>query len=379
MIDRRRAYWLCQIGGWGGFYAISAAFFALRFDYTWNLFIHQAMGGVLGIGLTHAFRGVVHRRGWTHLPLQPLLVRVLSSTLALAALRTAIAYLAVYTTPLGSPFPAEAGFWSVVSVLGQLFNASLLYLFWSAVYFGLHAFWNYRQAEVDKWKLEAQAEAARLKALKLQLNPHFFFNSLNSVRTLIMEDPDRAQTMVSRLAHLLRRTLRAGEEKTVPLEEELSTVRTYLELEEVRLGDRLTYEIDLEDGARESLVPHLLVQTLVENGIKHGVAQRSNGGRVRVTAEEHGNATCIQVENTGHLDVEEGGLGLANVRERLQLLFGEEASLTLEEPEPGTVVATAWVPEADREPEGMSVPPVASLSDRRLEEDRIETGVRRGS
>ncbi len=217
-------------------------------------------------------------------------------------------------------------------------------MLWSLIYFGVHYFWNYRKAEVDKWKLEAQAETARLKALKLQLNPHFFFNSLNSVRALIAEDPDRAQRMVTRLARLLRNTLQVDDVKTVPLEEELSTVRTYLELESVRFEDRLRYEIDAEEEALARPVPFLLVQTLAENGIKHGVAQYQSGGVITIDAHVADGTLCIRVTNPGTLDTEEGGTGLANARERLQLLFGEKASLTVENADADTVEATVMLP-----------------------------------
>jgi LytS/YehU family sensor histidine kinase len=236
-------------------------------------------------------------------------------------------------------------YWSFSRVVLSLFGSSILLGLWLVIYFGVHAAWNYRQAEVDKWKLEAQAETARLKALKLQLNPHFFFNSLNSVRALIAEDPDRAQRMVTRLARLLRSTLQVDDVKTVPLEEELSTVRTYLELETVRFEDRLQYEINASDAALQRPVPFLLVQTLVENGIKHGVAERQGGGTITIEASVRNDALRLQVINPGTLDSETGGVGLKNARERLQLLFGDDASLILENADAGTVVATAVLPD----------------------------------
>jgi LytS/YehU family sensor histidine kinase len=215
---------------------------------------------------------------------------------------------------------------------------------WVSIYFGVHYFWNYRQAEIDNWKLEARAEAARLKALKLQLNPHFFFNSLNSVRALIAKNPDRAQRMVTRLARLLRTTLQVDDVKTVPLAEELSTVRTYLELEKVRFEERLQYEIDATDAARDRPVPFLLVQTLVENAIKHGIAERQGGGTVGIRAKEEDGTLCLRVTNPGVLEDESGGTGLSNARERLALLFGDEAALEVQNSGPDTVAATARLP-----------------------------------
>jgi LytS/YehU family sensor histidine kinase len=235
-------------------------------------------------------------------------------------------------------------YWSFSRVLVAIFGSSMLMFMWLVIYFGVHYFWNYRQAEIDKWKLEAQAETARLKALKLQLNPHFFFNSLNSVRALIAEDPERAQRMVTRLARLLRTTLQVDDVKTVSLEEELATVRTYLELEGVRFEDRLQYEIEAGEAALERAVPFLLVQTLVENAIKHGIAEQQEGGTVTIISDVVDDALRLRVTNPGTLEAETGGVGLTNARERLQLLFGDEASLTVENAGPDTVVATAVLP-----------------------------------
>jgi LytS/YehU family sensor histidine kinase len=222
---------------------------------------------------------------------------------------------------------------------------------WLTIYFGLHAVWNYRQAEIDRWKLQARAETARLEALKLQLNPHFFFNSLASVRSLISEAPARARKMVGRLARLLREALQASDKKTVPLQDELSTTRTYLELEKVRFEDRLDWTIDAGEAALQRQVPYMLVQTLVENAVKHGIGQRRAGGTIRVEAsvEDEESPLRLQVANPGELgkeaDPERGsGTGLENARERLRLLFGEEAALTLAQSGPETVTATAQIP-----------------------------------
>jgi LytS/YehU family sensor histidine kinase len=243
------------------------------------------------------------------------------------------------------------------------FGFSVIMGAWMTIYFGVQAAWNYRQAEIDRWKLQARAETARLKALKLQLNPHFFFNSLASVRSLISEAPARARKMVGRLARLLREALQASDKKTVPLQDELSTTRTYLKLEKVRFEDRLDWTIDVRETALQRQVPYMLVQTLVENAVKHGIGQRRAGGTIRVEAsvEDEEAPLRLQVANPGALGEAAGaergrGTGLENARERLRLLFGEEAALTLEQSGPETVTATAQIPRPsaleDQRPEG---------------------------
>jgi LytS/YehU family sensor histidine kinase len=236
-------------------------------------------------------------------------------------------------------------------IIPPAFGFSVLMAVWIAIYFSVHAARNYRQAEIDRWKLQARAETARLEALKLQLNPHFFFNSLASVRSLISEAPERARKMVGRLARLLRRTLQASDKKTVPLQDELSTTRTYLELEKVRFENRLDWTIDVQEAALQRQVPYMLVQTLVENAVKHGIGQRRAGGTIRVEAsvEDEESPLRLQVANPGELGEEAGaargsGTGLENARERLRLLFGDEAALTLSQSGPETVTATAQIP-----------------------------------
>ena len=351
-MNRNRAYWICQFGGWTAFSVVRITLSAFYRTVTWE---HAVMYGLLiGVGVlyTHLYRLVAKRRDWTQMSLRQLAPRVVGASLIVA--------LILHGTMEGvgrSVLELDA-YDEIDSELGHLLvslmNMWSVIMLWSLIYFGVQYFWNYRQAEVDKWKLEAQAETARLKALKLQLNPHFFFNSLNSVRALIAEDPDRAQRMVTRLARLLRNTLQVDDVKTVPLEEELSTVRTYLELESVRFEDRLRYVIEADEAARSRPVPFLLVQTLAENGIKHGVARCQGGGVVTINAHVENDTLCIRVTNPGTLETEEGGTGLANARERLQLLFGEKASLTVQNADAATVEATVLLP-ARSEHEGVTV------------------------
>ncbi len=347
-MNRKQVYWLCQIGGWTLVSGTSLLLINWKAQQGWDILLNQALSVGLGVGLTHAFRAYVHRAGWLDLSVKRLAPRVVAAALVLSVGFNVLSDLPAYFDLIdivAVDEEARKEYWTVYRFTFQVFGNSILMGLWLAIYFGVHAAWNYRQAEVDKWKLEAQAETARLKALKLQLNPHFFFNSLNSVRALIAEDPERAQRMVTRLARLLRSTLQVDDVKTVPLEEELSTTRTYLALEMVRFEDRLQYEIDASEEALNRPVPFLLVQTLVENGIKHGVAERQDGGTITIKANVRDDTLCLQVTNPGTLHSEEGGVGLENARERLQLLFGEEASLILENDGADTVAATAVLPD----------------------------------
>jgi signal transduction histidine kinase len=347
-MSRRYAYWICQLGGWTAYSVVRITLSAFFREVAWKHVAFYVLLVGVGVLLTHLYRLVAKRRDWANMSLRQLAPRVVGASIVVAVLLhftmdTAARH--VFELDFHEEIDSEVGYF-----LASVVNVGIIIMVWSLIYFGVHYFWNYRQAEVDKWKLEAQAETARLKALKLQLNPHFFFNSLNSVRALIAEDPNRAQRMVTRLARLLRNTLQVDDVKTVPLEEELSTVRTYLKLESVRFEDRLRYDIDVDEETHCRPVPFMLVQTLVENGIKHGVARCQEGGVITIGAHMEGNDLCVRVTNPGTLDTEEGGTGLDNARERLQLLFGERASLTVENADAETVEATVILP-ARSEPE----------------------------
>lgn len=363
-MNRKHAYWICQFGGWTAFSVMRITLSSFFRAVTWERAVSAGLlvgGGVLS---THLYRLVAKQRDWAQMSLRQLAPRVVGASLVVALLlHGTMDSIGRYVLELNfyEEIDSELGF-----LLVSIVNGWIVVMLWSLIYFGVHYFWNYRQAEVDKWKLEAQAETARLKALKLQLNPHFFFNSLNSVRALIAEDPDRAQRMVTRLARLLRNTLRMDDVKTVPLEEELSTVRTYLELESVRFEDRLRYEIEADDGALPRPVPFMLVQTLVENGIKHGVARCQEGGVITIEASVKEDDLFIQVTNPGTLETDDGGTGLANARERLRLLFGEEASLTVTNADAQTVAATVVLPtRPESAPSAGQPPPQAVLANRR--------------
>ncbi len=363
-MDRTRAYWLCQVAGWSLFHGLQLSVHTENWapGEIQTTLLTWALRVALGIGLTHAFRAYARRHDWTRLSLKQLVPRGVAASVVVGVLFTGLKILPVLLGPLRRVARSRIDPPLAWGVIGDMLMVGT----WMAIYLGVHAAWSYRQAEVDRWKLQARAEAARLDALKLQLNPHFFFNSLASVRSLISEAPRRAKKMVARLARLLRKTLQASDEETVSLREELSTTQTYLQLEKVRFEDRLDWTIDAPESILDRSVPFMLVQTLTENAVKHGVGQRRGGGTIRVEAsveesaygssENTGSsesALRLRVANPGRLEEDAGstrgsGTGLDNARKRLRLLHGDEASLTLEQSGPETVTATARLPPPSR-------------------------------
>ena len=225
---------------------------------------------------------------------------------------------------LAGPLPSlHLAFATVSSVLAGM--AALIYLFFVALYYALLAIESSRRAEV----LSREAE---LKALKAQVNPHFLFNSLNSISALTAIDPVKAREMCIRLSEFLRASLRLGERTSIPFAEELALTRSYLDVEQVRFGARLRVKQDLDSVCQECEVPPLLVQPLVENAIKHGIANLADGGEIALSVHPAGKGIQVVIENPFDPDApaaRRNGFGLASVRNRLHARYGPAARLDI--------------------------------------------------
>jgi two-component sensor histidine kinase len=234
--------------------------------------------------------------------------------------------------PAGSPPPP---FDRAVQVfVGWLLWDAILYWAVLSVSYVAEQQRRLRAQELRTSRLETQLVEAELEALKMQLQPHFLFNALHTIGSLVRAgDRDNAVRVVARLGDLLRRVLDGGRQQQVALARELEFVREYLDIERIRFRDRLTAEIAVEDGVADAAVPHLILQPLVENAIRHGIAPRAAGGRVAVCARRVGGRLELVVRDdgpgTGNGATGEGrpGLGLANTRARLTRLYGADATL----------------------------------------------------
>src|ERR1700727_463802 len=206
----------------------------------------------------------------------------------------------------------------------------LLYLLSVAFYYIVISFEASRDAEARVMKASVLARDAELKALKAQVNPHFLFNSLNSISGLTSSDPAKAREMCILLADFLRMTLGLGEKTTIPLSEELTLLHRFLAIEKVRFGSRLQMTENMTDDCKNLLIPPLLLQPLVENAVKHGIANLPDGGQVHLAAECENGRLSIVVENTFDPEAtptHRNGMGLANVRQRLDARYPKLASM----------------------------------------------------
>ena len=331
-----RAYYVSSFAAWGLYgllqYELSPRGFSV------------AMGAVAwcGTGLfgTHLLARYADYRRWQTIP-QLLFPFVLGTLVLSAAMNAARA--AVGTLWFHEAFqPTHA--WVV---LAHYVQGALVVSVWCAVVLTANEVNRRRSAEMEALRLALIAQTSQFHALRSQLNPHFLFNCLNGLRELIDEDRNRAKQVIDLLSALLRYTLRADRVETVSLKEELEAVEDYLTLEKVRFEERLRTHFDIDPRSLEAKLPPMLLQTLAENGVKHGIALLPAGGDLAIVTEVIEGNLRIEVTNTGELsDATEGSsaVGLGNTRERLRLMYGNGASLTLVAAEERKVRAEVVIP-----------------------------------
>jgi signal transduction histidine kinase len=349
-----RAYWACQLCGWG-LYSVTQSCAAIFFE---KLFWVRAVLEVLalnGMGLifTHQLRAYMRRHNWSSLGLRWRIPRIAAASLLLALPLGLIASMASIAALQGSEtLIKELGpgippiFYPLIRVVHQCTNWTALFAIWLTLYFTLLSVRRRRYAELRQSELTRLLQQAELRLLKAQLNPHFLFNALNTVRSLIADNPQAAQTAVTHFANTLRYALNAGQHEMVSLSEELEVVKDYLQIESLRFEDRLSVDYNVSDAAAEAHIPTMLLQTLVENAIKHGIADLPRGGHVKIEGTVGGGMLLLTVVNSRRPGAAQrgDGTGLRNSAERLRLIFGPRSSIALDLSQPDTAAARIHIP-----------------------------------
>jgi two-component system sensor histidine kinase AlgZ len=348
----RIAYWALQFSGWALYFWAEASGEVIFADVPWSK-AATLWGGYCagGFALTHLLRWSINHRRWLVLPPRALILRMLIATALLASalyLITSALSLAIYHVPVAPIFGA---LYRRLPQHGQLINqfvtSLIVTLIWVGLYLGLVVQRHRYDEQLQKAELAQLLHAAELRLLKAQLNPHFLFNALNGVRALIADEPARAQDAVTQLSRTLRYTLAASEDELVSLARELEMVNDYLALEGLRLEQRLTVVRDIASEAAQARVPVMLIQTLIENAIKHGIAEIRQGGTLRIEAQVVGAELVILIMNPRPINAPppaSQGTGLKNSSERLRLLFGRRASLRLDLSRAGEATAEVRLP-----------------------------------
>lgn len=344
MTIRIPKYWMCQIIGWGLFIFIHL-FFAFTFDRYNELFIGRLLVFAgLGIGFSHIMRYIIIRSDVLRKPLQQQLIGLMVITTAFSL---AVGYADTLLTGLFNLRTKQENneTWFYILLSNSL--SSFVYLFmWNCIYFIYHYIQKSRNQQFDTLKLEALVKELELKTIKSHINPHFIFNALNSIRALIDENPSRARNAITELSNILRSSMQAEKLETVPFERELSIVKDYLALEHIRFEDRLKVEYEIDEKTLTQPVPPMMLQTLVENAIKHGISKQMAGGTVRIISAIKGRHHEMMIQNTGRLDsaANTEGFGIPGTRSRLYLMFGQQAGFNIREINGSMVEATVHIP-----------------------------------
>lgn len=324
---QRFFYWLLQIVGWFGLstvlYLVNRAN-NVMFD--WNRLFLLFVFAVNGIFVSNLLRysllrfEILNGKPW----------RILSFVFVGCAFSAMVFQL--FYESLQSILTEHILFGSMNQFFAQTTVMLLVFASWSMVYFVYHYFRAMRKNEMDNLKLAAQKQQIELAFMRSQLNPHFLFNSLTSIRALIGDDPNEAKLGITKLSNLLRNILLYSRREWVTIAEELAFVRDYIDLEKIRFEERLNYQEILDSTLVHLHIPPMTIQSLVENAVKHGINNLKNGGKVEVSIHAANNFLVIEVNNDGCLQQKtETGVGIANTMHRLRESFKGNVQLDLTE------------------------------------------------
>jgi two-component sensor histidine kinase len=337
LLARMNWYWTFQLAGWGFLFIFSLSMGAWQHS---GFLAITCWGSVTGLLVSDQWHRLLKRRirngvrvNWKFM---------LCAILALGVIQTGVQLTGfLILKPFGEVHGA-----------GWLPSALLtwwaIYLVWSIFYMAVLSLRRANRLEAESLRLEISAKDAELRALQAQVNPHFFFNSMNSVRALVYEDQDAAAQMIDQLASVMRYALQSGHHDTVPLAAEIEAVQAYLSIEKIRFEERMRVSVDIGVGLEQVRIPPMALQTLVENAVKYGVEASATGSEIRIRAQRMDDGMIhIEIANLGAIlpFANSTKVGLVNTRKRLALALGANANLDLTE-NSGWVRATMTLPEA---------------------------------
>lgn len=342
--NRERLFWTLHTGGWVGFaivYYIGSFLHDVRSIWFFVIVLNAYSGWLLTIPLRYIYRWARQQSFWK------MAIIVAASAYAVALMWAVVKNVNSWEIYKHGYRPEE---WYMYFT--NTINSLIMVVCWSGLYFGIKNFQMLQKEKQNALKASTMAHQAHLKMLRYQLNPHFLFNTLNAISTLIlMKENKTADAMVSRLSDFLRYSLDKDPIKKVPLKQEIQALDLYLQIEKVRFDERLTVEWDIESSVNHALVPSLILQPLIENAIKYAISKLEKGGCIRVVAKSFGRDLLLEVSDNGPgADIVDGqlnrchGVGLPNIRERLQSLYYNDFSFVISHNQPTGIKVSIRIP-----------------------------------
>jgi sensor histidine kinase YesM len=326
-------YWSAQLIGWGLFYAL-----IIGLNLTTGLikvtptFIALSIQSyLLSIFITHAMRFIILKFHWLKLNIWALVLKSFILSVVFAFTYETIDHFIsdfVKIDFYSDPSKAE---YSISNFFASVFLYVILFTLWLSFYYSYLFIEKSRKQEIKNLQFEASKNEIELKNLRAQINPHFLFNSLNSIKALIEIDKTEAKEAITKLSNLLRQSITLSKNKLITIKQELEVVETYIKLEKIRFEERINAELNIDKDALNCKIPPLMIQTLVENAIKHGISKSINGGIIKVNISKLKHSVNILIENTGQLKplAKHSGIGIENTKKRLNILFGKTAKFKI--------------------------------------------------
>jgi two-component sensor histidine kinase len=358
--NRPNFFWTLHLGGWAAWGLIGKYLYTATFvedlapNYAAYVAVITILGMLFSLPLRYLYRFLWDRKIW----LQAIGLLGGSALVGYAWIecRSYIymnwlenaADMAAWTEKVGE----LAEIYTKVTFAESYFGSMTTILSWSALYFAIKSYRVFQDVREAALKSAAMAHEAQLKMLRYQLNPHFLFNTLNAISTLILEqDTQLANRMVTKLSSFLRYSLDNDPLQKITLAQELQALQLYLDIEKVRFEDRLALEVDIEETAKDALIPSLLLQPLIENAIKYGIARAEGGGHLKISAKVFAGDLLMEISDDGpgcelvNNNIPDAkGVGLRNTRERLATLYGKEHSIRLTHTDPHGLTICVRIP-----------------------------------
>jgi two-component system, LytTR family, sensor kinase len=344
-MNRKSVYWLCQIFGWFAYFVIAIIVDQRTVSSKINDTILLIIFCIAGFIISHMLRKYYNTTYFKTVAVEILIVRI-SIAVAISICILMLIYL-----PVAYMIDVELYSFTIQNFLSIIISMAFVFIMWSLIYFISKFVFNNRRMVIEGLQMESNVKSLEIKNIKNHLQPHFIFNALNSIRALVDENPVHAREAITQLSNILRSSIQVDKVDSLALSKELEIVKDYLSLERIRYEERLHVTYNIQENTLELPIPPLLLQTLVENAIKHGIAAFVEGGVIEINSYLASKFHIITIRNTGHFEQKNAsnmndgeGFGLESSKERLQYLFGNEANLNIENLPNNMVELTIKIP-----------------------------------